>query len=106
LIRPTLIAQNAIPHSNEMKGDSFSQGLSKIENENAEEDHRYNPAEDAQEFRQTEFTRRPIIQPAEDNMTKREKMQLIKEANEELEIRHHFPAPDSKVEEPVKSKAQ
>ena len=57
-----------------MKGDSFSQGLSKIENENAEEDHRYNPAEDAQEFRQTEFTRRPIIQPAEDNMTKREKM--------------------------------
>ena len=33
-------------------------------------------------------------------------MFLIKEANEELEIRHHFPAPDSKVEEPVKSKAQ
>jgi hypothetical protein len=24
LIRPTLIAQNAIPHSNELKGDSFS----------------------------------------------------------------------------------
>jgi len=42
----------------------------------------------------TDYTKRPVIQPSEDAITFKEKMALIKQANDDLEIRHHFPGPD------------
>lgn len=46
-----------MPGTNEVKGQSFAEALKK------------DKTPDQQEFRETMHTRRPVIQPSEDNLT-------------------------------------
>ena len=68
LVRPTLIAENAIPNSNELRASSFSESLGQLRNESEDWDAKFR-ANAPQEFRLTNTSRRPVIQPSEDHLT-------------------------------------
>ena len=93
LVRSSLIAENAIPHSNELRASSFSESLGQLHNDQEDWDARFR-ASSPQEFRMTEHTKRPVIQQSEDHLTNQEKMELIREDNDSIQIRHTAPLAD------------
>ena len=62
---------------------------------------------DAQEIRSSSAA--PVIQPSQDMLSRQEQMSLVKQANDELTIRHTAVLPDqvvAQVEAPAKSLKQ
>merc|ERR1712127_687798 len=93
LVRSSLIAENAIPNSNELRASSFSESLGQLHNESEDWDAKFR-ASSPSEFRLTGTSKSPVIQQSEDKLTNQEKMELIKEDNDAMTIRHTSPLPD------------
>ena len=106
LVRSSLIAENAMPNTNEMRASSFSESLGQMNNESEDWDAKFR-ANSPQEFRLTGTSKAPVIQQSEDHLTNQQKMELIAEDNSAMEI-HHLaqPLPDMVSNEAPKSLQQ
>merc|ERR1712166_25864 len=100
LVRPALIANNAMVSESDHRR-SFSQGLSDAQNGKVHWDTEFRA--DGQELMSN--SRSPVIQPSQDMLSREEQMRLVKEANDELTVRHTAPLPDAAQpqEAPAKS---
>ena len=90
LIKPTLIANGAMPEVTNMRR-TFSQGLSDLNSGAVHWDTQFRAGSD--EFKNT--NNEPVMQPSVDALTKSDQMELVKQANDELEVRHTAPLPDA-----------
>ena len=101
LIRPTLIANGAMPTGERDMRRSFSQGLSDAQSGEVHWDTEFRA--DSQDLRSN--TADVVIQPSQDMLTHSEQMDLVKQANEELTIRHSAPLPDAAMPQEAPAKA-
>ena len=60
LVRPSLLAENALPNSNKLRASSFSESLQQLRNSEEDWDAKFR-ASLPEEFRLTETSRRPVI---------------------------------------------
>ena len=107
LARPALMAERVLTGAGGDNRRSFSQGLEEITTGKAHWDTEFRAGAD--ELKSVSAA--PVIQPSEDALDKREQMALVKQANEELAIRHTAPLPDAvaaadRPQAPVKSPKQ
>ena len=103
LIRPTLVANQALPERYNYQR-SFSQALEDEQSGTVHWDTEFR--NDSQELKTNAIA--PVIQPSQDMLSRGEQMELVREANEELEIRHTAVLPDAAIPQqaPAKSPKQ